>query len=111
MQKWKNIYKLGDIKSSDFLKLKHDTMLSEESEYKSISYMIYPNYLVGEDKIDISKDESSYFNFGVLQIDMNFEKEKNSINFKYDFEKVEKQLKKKVKKKSSKNIRRLYKST
>lgn len=89
--KWKNIEKLGDIKSSDFLKLKHDTSLLENS-YKTIPYLIYPNYLSDEDKISISKDDNQLFNFGILQIDMNFDKENNSIDFKYDFEEIEKQI-------------------
>lgn len=95
--KWKNIEKLGDIKSSDFLKLQHDSILAEDYEYKSIPYMIYPNYLSCQDKIDILKDENQYFNFGVLQIDMNFEKDKNSIDFNYDFEQVKNQIEKEKK--------------
>ena len=91
--KWKNIEKLGDIKSSDFLKLKHDASLFENS-YKTIPYLIYPNYLSDEDKISISKEENRPFKFGILQIDMNFDKEKNSIDFKYDFEELEKQIEK-----------------
>ena len=91
--KWKNIEKLGDIKSSDFLKLKHDASLLENS-HKTILYLIYPNYLSDEDKISISKDDNQAFNFGILQIDMNFDKEKNSIDFKYDFEELEKQIEK-----------------
>ena len=91
--KWKNIKKLGDIKSSDFLKLKHDASLLENS-YKTIPYLIYPNYLSDEDKISISKDDNQAFNFSILQIDMDFDKEKNSIDFKYDFEEIEKQIEK-----------------
>lgn len=91
--KWKNIEKLGDIKSSDFLKLKHDASLFENS-YKTIPYLIYPNYLSNEDKISISKDDNQAFNFGILQIDMNFAKDKNNLDFKYDFEELEKQVEK-----------------
>ena len=91
--KWKNIEKLGDIKSSDFLKLKHDASLFENS-YKTIPYLIYPNYLSNEDKISISKEDNQAFNFGILQIDMNFAKDKNNIDFKYDFEELEKQVEK-----------------
>lgn len=90
--KWKNIEKLGDIKSSDFLKLKHDAQLLEQNEYRIISYLIYPNYLSNEDKISISKDVIQYFDFGILQIDMNFKKENNRIDFKYDFEKIEERI-------------------
>lgn len=89
--KWKKIKKLGDIKSSDFLKIKHDASLLE-NEYNSISYLIYPTYLSNEDQITISKEENQYFNFGILQIDMNFDKEDNNIDFKYDFEQIEKKI-------------------
>ena len=91
--KWKNIEKLGDIKSSDFLKLNHDASLLQNS-YKTIPYLIYPNYLSDEDKLSISKDGNQSFNFGILQIDMNFDKENNSVDFKYDFEEIEKQIEK-----------------
>ena len=91
--KWKNIEKLGDIKSSDFLKLKHDASLLENS-YKTIPYLIYPNYLSDEDQISVSKEGNQSFNFGILQIDMNFDKDKNSIDFQYDFEIIEKQIEK-----------------
>mgnify|MGYP000166682902 FL=1 len=91
--KWKNIEKLADIKSSDFLKLKHDASLIENS-YKTIPYLIYPNYLSNEDKISISKDDNQAFIFGILQIDMNFAKDKNNLDFKYDFEELEKQVEK-----------------
>jgi hypothetical protein len=91
--KWKNIEKLGDIKSSDFLKLKHDASLLENF-HKTIPYLIYPNYLSDEDKINISKDDNQAFNFGILQINMDFDKKNNSIDFKYDFEEIEKQIEK-----------------
>jgi hypothetical protein len=92
--KWKNIKKLSDIKSSDFLKLKHDTALLENGIYKTIPYLIYPNYLSCEDEINILKEENQYFNFGILQIDMNFDEDKNKIDFKYDYEKIEEQIEK-----------------
>ncbi|PPK61822.1 hypothetical protein B0F89_10758 [Malaciobacter marinus] len=107
--KWKNIEKLGDIKSSDFLKLKHDASLLENS-HKTIPYLIYPNYLSDEDKISISKDDNQAFNFGSLQIDMDFNKESNSINFRYDFEKIEKQLKKESQEKKVQKILEDFKS-
>ncbi len=95
--KWKNITKLGDIKSNDFLKLQHDALLLSDNEYKTIPYLIYPNYLSSEDNIKISKDDRQYFNFGILQIDMNFNKKENNINFKYDYEEIEKQIDKEEK--------------
>ena len=92
--KWKNVLSLSKIDSADFLKLKHDSQLLENDNYKTTPYLIYPNYLSDEDKIDISKDNNQYFDFGILQIDMDFEKDKNSIDFQYDFERIEKQIEK-----------------
>ena len=92
--KWKNITSLSKIVSADFLKLKHDSILSQNNEYKSISYLLYPNYLSGKDKIDISQNDKKRFTFGILQIDMNFEKNKNNIDFKYDFNQIEEQVEK-----------------
>jgi hypothetical protein len=93
--KWKNIHTLSDIKSSDFLKLQHDAFLLESNEYKAIiPYLVYPRYLSDEDKINISKDNNQTFNFGILQIDMDFDKDKNKLDFKYDFEKIETQIEK-----------------
>jgi polyhydroxyalkanoate synthesis regulator phasin len=92
--KWKNINTLADIQSSDFLKLKHDTSLLDDNDYRTIPYLIYPKYLGSEDSISISKNESIHFDFGILEIGMNFDKEKNCIDFKYDFEKIKKQIEK-----------------
>jgi hypothetical protein len=92
--KWKNVLSLSKIDSADFLKLKHDSQLLENDKYKTTPYLIYPNYLSDEDEIDISKDNNQYFDFGILQIDMNFEKDKNKVDFKYDFERIEKQIEK-----------------
>jgi hypothetical protein len=92
--KWKNINTLSDIQSSDFLKLKHDASLLEYNDYRTIPYLIYPKYLCDEDNISISKYENTYFDFGILEIDMNFDKNKNKLDFKYDFEKIKAQIEK-----------------
>lgn len=91
--KWKNITKLGDIQSSDFLKLQHDAKLLESDGYKTIPYLIYPTYLGNEDSITISKDDS-YFNFGILEISMNFDETQNSIDFRFDYQKIEEEIEK-----------------
>jgi len=96
--KWKNITKLGDIQSSDFLKLQHDAKLLENDGYKTIPYLIYPTYLSSEDSISISKNDS-YFNFGILEIGMNFDKAQNTIDFRYDYQKIEEELKREIEKK------------
>lgn len=90
--KWKNVDTISDIQSSDFLKLKYDALLLEDNEYKTIPYLVYPRYLSNEDNISISKNNSQYFNFGILKIAMDFYKEKNSIDFKYDYEKIEEHI-------------------
>lgn len=90
--KWKNIDKLSKISSEDFLKLKLDTDLLNNNGYTTVPYLIYPDYPDENDHIKIAKDDNQYFDFGVLKIDMNFDKEKNSINFKYDFERIEEQI-------------------
>lgn len=92
--KWKNINTLSDIQSSDFLKIKYDASLLDNKDYRTISYLIYPKYLGSEDNIIILKDKNIYFNFGILQIDMDFNKDKNNLDFKYDFEMIETQIKK-----------------
>jgi len=102
--KWKNIPNLGKINSADFLKLRHDSQLLRDNDYKAIiPYLIYPNYLSDKDKIDISKENNQYFSFGILQIDMNFDKEDNSIDFKYDIARIKEQIEKE---KHEKNIKR-----
>lgn len=90
--KWKSINSLGKIDSNDFLKLQRDALLLKKLESKIIPYLIYPNYLNNQDHISILKDDDSLFNFGILQMDMNFTEEHNSIDFKYDFEEIEKQI-------------------
>ncbi|ABB43980.1 hypothetical protein Suden_0701 [Sulfurimonas denitrificans DSM 1251] len=92
--KWKNIPKFNEIGSEDFLKLKLDTELLNNNGYSTLAYLIYPYYPHENDHIKITKESNQYFNFGVLKIDMNFDKDKNSINFKYDFERIEEQIRK-----------------
>lgn len=91
--KWKNIDNLANIQSSDFLKLKHDSSLLEEDEYKTIPYLIYPTYLSSKDNISIAKRDTQFFNFGILQIDMCFDKNKNTIDFAYNYDQIQQQIK------------------
>jgi hypothetical protein len=102
--KWKNIDKLSKIESEDFLKLKLDTDLLNNNDYTTIPYLIYPNYPNENDHINIAKEDNQYFNFGVIKIDMDFDKSKNKLDFKYDFEKIKKIEKQIEKEKYEKNI-------
>jgi len=91
--KWKNITQLSDISSSDYLKLKFDSKILESTEYSIISYFAYPNLYSSNDILNVQIDDSIYFNFGALQIDMNFE-ENNSIDFTYDYTEIKEKIKK-----------------
>lgn len=90
--KWKNIDKLSKIESDDFLKLKLDAELLNNNGYATVPYLIYPDYPNENDHIEIAKEDNQYFVFGVLKIDMNFDKDKNNLDFKYDFEKIKEQI-------------------
>lgn len=92
--KWKNIDKLSKVQSEDFLKLKLDAELLNNNGYTTVPYLIYPDYPNANDHIKIAKEDNQYFDFGVLKIDMNFDKDKNNIDFKYDFERIKKQIEK-----------------
>ncbi|WP_294966703.1 hypothetical protein [Sulfurimonas sp.] len=91
--KWKNVYTFGDIKPSDYLKLKFDSSLVKKDEYKTMSYLVYPNFTLKDDRFSIKVDNSSYFDFGTFQIDMNFDDEKNSLDFSYDYKLINETIK------------------
>jgi len=74
--KWKNIEKISDISSSDYLKLKFDSKILEDEGYATSSYFIYPHLYDNNDVVSIQIDNNSFFEFNVMQIDMNFEIEK-----------------------------------
>lgn len=106
--KWKSIHKLSKIESEDFLKLKLDAELLNNNGYATVPYLIYPDYPNENDHIEIAKEDNQYFVFGVLKIDMNFDKDKNNIDFKYDFERIKEQIEQekyeRMLKKSSENF-------
>jgi len=91
--KWKNIDSMNKIERNDFLKLWHDSQLLE-SDYNTISYLIYPNYPSYSEHLKILHDEAQFFDFGILQIDMNFNEIENPIDFKYDYQKIEEKIEK-----------------
>ncbi len=79
--KWKNVNDFGDIKSSDYLKLKFDAFLLGEKGYRVIPYLVYPNINIAERKFNMTLDNSSIFEFNILEIDIGFEKYGNSLDF------------------------------
>jgi len=93
--KWKEIDKLTKIDSSDYLKLKFDSELLTKDSYKTISYLLYPNIKIDNGKVNISIDENIYFNFSILQIDMDFDKDE--LDFIPDYKELDNQIKEKQK--------------
>jgi hypothetical protein len=93
--KWKEIDRLTKIDSSDYLKLKFDSELLTKDSYKTISYLVYPNIKIENGKVNISIDENIYFNFNILQIDMDFDKQK--LDFVHNYEELSTQIKKEQK--------------
>ena len=93
--KWKNVNEFGDIKPSDYLKLKFDAFLLEKKGYGVVPYLIYPNIMkIKERKFSMMLDESSIFNFNTLEVDMNFEKHGNSLEFDFDVQKLQEGIEK-----------------
>jgi len=80
--KWKNIEKLNDISSSDYLKLQFDSLLLNKNEYVTTSYFIYPHLGMGNSSLSIKVDEDSIFDFTAIEINMNFDKNQNLLDFK-----------------------------
>ena len=92
--KWKNVKKLKNVESSDYLKLKFDAFLLEKKGYGTISYLVYPNINIEDRKFNISLDNSSIFKFNTLEVDMEFEKHGNSLEFEFDIRKLQESIKK-----------------
>ena len=90
--KWKNIENLVKISSSDYLKLKLDSSLLKDEVYSTSSYLIYPNINIKDNRLKVVTDNNVYFNFNILQVDMNFDKDKNSIDFVYDYKEIKEKI-------------------
>jgi len=71
--KWKNIEKLNDISSSDYLKLQFDSSLLKKDSYDIKSCFVYPYLGMGNIKVY----EDSIFDFTAIEINMNFDKNQN----------------------------------
>ena len=91
--KWKNVNEFGDIKPSDYLKLKFDASLLEKEDYTIGSYLVYPKTTkLIDNTFNMKVDKVSVFNFNAIEINMNFEQYGNSLNFDFDV----KELKEKI---------------
>ncbi|MFK5937245.1 MAG: hypothetical protein QM497_02510 [Sulfurimonas sp.] len=95
--KWKYITQLSDISSSDYLKLKFDSNILKNNEYSISSYFVYPFLYASNDILSIDINDNTYFDFNALEVDMNFEEGKNSLDFSYDYKKIEDDLQKSTK--------------
>lgn len=100
--KWKDIdiNTPSKISQSDYLKLKLDSSLLEDEEYKTISCLIYSKIITGNDKICMNIDKE--FNFTILQVDMNFDEEQNKINFKNEYAEIQKRIETDIEKENKK---------
>jgi hypothetical protein len=90
--KWKNVNKFGDVEPSDYLKLKFDAFLLEKKGYGVIPYLVYPNISIEERKFNMFLDESSIFEFNTLEVDMEFEKHGNNLEFDFEMQKLEESI-------------------
>jgi len=102
--KWKNVNEFGDVKSSDYLKLKFDAFLLEKKSYGVISYLLYPNINIEEKKFNMLLDDSSIFEFNTLEVDMKFEKHGNSLAFDFDVQKLQESIKKESQREEHKSM-------
>ncbi len=96
--KWKNVNEFGDIKPSDYLKLKFDTFLLEKQGYGVVPYLVYPHIKIEEKQFTMTLKESSIFNFHTLEVDMEFEKHVNNIAFDFDIQKLQENIEEEEKK-------------
>jgi len=90
--KWKNVNEFSDIKPSDYLKLKFDAFLLKNKGYGVVPYLIYPNMNIEDRKFNMMLDKSSIFNFNTLEVDMEFEKYGNSLEFNFDIKNLEENI-------------------
>ena len=61
--KWKNVNEFGDIKPSDYLKLRFDASFLEAKGYAVSPYLIYPRIAIGEDTYTMVLEDKLLFNF------------------------------------------------
>lgn len=109
--KWKNVNKFGDVKPSDYLKLKFDAFLLEQKGYAISPYLVYPHINNNiERKFNMALDDSSIFEFNTLEIDMEFEKYSNSLEFDFEIQKLQESIDKNSKIEEHKSIAKILSS-
>ena len=102
--KWKNVEKMSDIKSDDYLKLKFDTFLLEQKGYMVSPYLVYPSIEIEDRNFTIKSEEDIVFQFHALMIDMAFEKYGNSLEFDFDVQELQERIENEEQKQIIKHI-------
>jgi len=108
--KWKNVNEFGDVKPSDYLKLKFDAFLLEKKGYGVIPYLVYPHINIAERKFIMSLDDSAIFEFNTLEIDMEFEKHGNNLTFDFEVQKLQESIEENSKIEEHKSIAKILSS-
>ena len=90
--KWKNVNEFGDIKPSDYLKLRFDASFLEAKGYAVSPYLIYPRIAIDKDTYTMVLDDKLLFNFNTIEIDMEFEKHDNGLDFDFDTKVFQKRI-------------------
>ena len=83
--KWKNVNEFGDIKPSDYLKLRFDSSLIQKQGYGVVSYLVYPQTDIEDKNFTMIVGDEILYKFHALEIDMDFVNRENSLSFAYDF--------------------------
>jgi len=92
--KWKNVNKFGDIKPSDYLKLKFDSSLIERQGYSVSSYLIYPQISIDERSFNMQIDNKTVFDFNITEISMEFTKLSKGLDFNFDAKELQDSIEK-----------------
>jgi len=92
--KWKNVNEFGDVKPSDYLKLRFDASLIQKQEHGVVSYLVYPQIAIEDKNFNMIAGNESLYRFHALEIDMDFTNRENSLSFKYDFKTLSDEMEK-----------------
>jgi len=92
--KWKNVNEFGDVKPSDYLKLKFDSSLIERQGYSVSSYLIYPQISIDERSFNMQIDNKTVFDFNITEISMEFTKLSKGLDFNFDAKELQDSIEK-----------------